>query len=282
MYQYYTTNYTDKNNFETTENIVGFDILRIQKQLPKNEGYFINTNKIRKIKFINNPIEYPNGLYLLFPTNDNRKSLYFVFPTEKQIAHNKSIFTGDHFRFLWDKGDLDRPIHIHATDYTPLFRSPNEGFFRNYQINNIANEIDLPISDYNTNAFQDMQPNHNDILDISRKYNSIKNLTGGTGVARTRSTTISNSLKNILLEMNIISLLSFGIKHGNIYDFSVFIEAIDIESESENDNESISDYSLSPCPSGIYFTIEDTTRNLYKSFEKSIVDILSEYKSKNL
>jgi hypothetical protein len=183
---------------------------------------------IRKIKFINNPPYFPLGLYVIKqdPTN-----IFFVFPTFKQVPTGTFV-SADHLSFPYDKSDPKHQIHLHMTHYIPPPLDPNIGYIHHTPSCYFADNITLPLRNYDTPVFASMGAIAGDVLDICRAYASN---TGGSG-RRTqhiinepkpkRRRSISKKLTEILEAQNVTKLYSIAFRHDQVWNITTVVERL--------------------------------------------------------
>jgi hypothetical protein len=79
---------------------------------------FIKPNiKYAGVSPIQDPVNYPNGLYLLMEADSGKKKYMFaVFPTLSECP--TPTIVGNHLTFVVDVNDTNTPCHFHSTYYT--------------------------------------------------------------------------------------------------------------------------------------------------------------------
>lgn len=79
---------------------------------------FIKPNiKYAGVSPIQDPVNYPNGLYLLMEADPGaRKYVFVVFPTISECP--TPTIVGNHLTFVLDTNDTNTPCHFHSTYYT--------------------------------------------------------------------------------------------------------------------------------------------------------------------
>ena len=264
------------------------------KNLLKKQGYLgafvkqnVDKDHIRKLKFMDESatspdgtILYPMGIYLMIDLeNKKRKSnLYFVFPTVKR-ANAQEIVAGDHYSFMYDKGDVAKPIHLHYTRYIPFPTDVTIGDCLHGPSNYFADNVHLPIEGYDCDRFLQMGFFRNDILDLCRLHKRVETVGGGTkrkisslSSSRNVSTDISKGLEQVLLRREITRVMAIGIKHHERWHMTVTFEWIEEDSESESSESQMSEDYADDGRHSMLFIMDNAT---YASFQKELTTRLN-------
>lgn len=263
MLQGYHEQRDNTNYFDNDDKIICFMINSTKKyesasrkqkrnmekpKLLKNQGYLgafvkqnIDRDNIRKINFIDEKHVFPSGR-LLYPLglysilNQKLKSLFIVFPTPTTDHMTKQLITGNHFSFMYNRNDNNQ-VHLHQTRYIPKETDITIGEISRYQYH-FPDNIQLPLTTYKCDVFNDANIYKTDILDLCR-FHKIADFSGGSG-KRTVSTSqnlkkeISKKMEQALLLREIKGVTAIGYKHENKWHMTVGFEWVEQEEEESS------------------------------------------------
>lgn len=160
---------------------------------------------------------FPSNLFLVYDDNKNNKqSLYFVFPKEKEVSQGTKFLAADHYTFLNDSSDKRRPCHFHATRYVYDSGQFFAGHFKDF----MSNKLVLPRDE--ADIFKKHQREKPFLLKlISLQWNQIQQISSGGTKTRYRPEEKAEYIKNNKafcnkwLEEKVKKAVVFGIRRGN-------------------------------------------------------------------